>query len=151
VKQTTSYAVLALSCLARNGGIWRQIDDISACIGIPKPYLAKVLHSLPRSGIVAAKRGYGGGYRLRHAARAIRLLDILEAMEGHAIEGLCMLGTARCSDERACLVHRFWKTTRTHCLTSLERVTLADLTRIEDGTYPPDKVAATHVPQQHLE
>jgi Rrf2 family protein len=132
LNQTTSYAVLALSCLARDEASWHRLREISGCIGVPPPYLAKVLHGLARSGIVETKRGYKGGYRLGRTARAIRLMDVVRAVESSRVEGRCMLGLAECSDERACPAHGFWKVRRSEIVAYLEEMTLVALLSFDD-------------------
>lgn len=132
LSQTTSYALLALSCLARHEGAWHLVGTISGCIGVAPPYLAKVLHRLARPGLIETKRGYKGGYRLARPAATIRLLDVIRAVDDQRVEDQCMLGMSQCSDERACPVHGFWKDTRRQIRAQLEEITLADLSRFED-------------------
>ncbi len=130
--QTSSYAVQALGCLARNVGGWHQAEPISECTGVPKPYLAKVLHTLVGAGLVVTKRGYRGGYGLSRAPEQISLLDIVRAIEDPLAEDRCMLGMTQCSDERACPVHHFWKEKRSEIVHHLESVTLEDLAAFGD-------------------
>lgn len=105
LSHTTSYALQALSCLARDAGAWHLIGKISDCIDVPRPYLAKVLHGLANSGLIETKRGYKGGYRLAQPATSIRVLDVILALDDSHVADRCMLGMAQCSDERACPVH----------------------------------------------
>ncbi|MCJ9428623.1 RrF2 family transcriptional regulator [Kordiimonas marina] len=49
---------------------------------LPKDYLAKHLQHLSRAGLVNSSRGPGGGYSLARPADKIRLLDIVEAIDG---------------------------------------------------------------------
>jgi Rrf2 family protein len=133
VSQTTSYALLALTCLARDEKVWHLVGEVSRCSGAATPYLAKVLHGLARSGLVETKRGYRGGYRLARPSEEIRLLDIIRAVEPPRIEQPCLLGMAQCSDDRACPMHEFWKSTRNEIMARLERTTLADVARFEES------------------
>ncbi len=50
--------------------------------GVAAPYLAKHLQTLARAGILEASAGPRGGYRLARPARAITVLDVVEAIEG---------------------------------------------------------------------
>lgn len=52
--------------------------------GLPETYLAKVLKSLTKAGILAATTGPRGGYRLARAAADITVLELVEAVEGTA-------------------------------------------------------------------
>ncbi len=68
-------------------------DALAEFLGVPAPYLAKQLQSLSRAGIVAAKRGVAGGYRLASAPSSLSLWDITAALEGAA-------PTFRCTEVR---------------------------------------------------
>jgi Rrf2 family protein len=49
---------------------------------LPAPYLAKVLNSLVRGGVLTATTGPRGGFRLARAADTITAAEVLEAVEG---------------------------------------------------------------------
>ncbi|MEM0954160.1 MAG: Rrf2 family transcriptional regulator [Pseudomonadota bacterium] len=57
-------------------------DALAEFLGVPPPYLAKQLQALSRAGIVSAKRGMAGGYRLSRLPASISLWDITAAIEG---------------------------------------------------------------------
>ena len=77
------YAVCGLFDLAYNGlGEAVQVRVMSERQQVPARYLEQIFQRLRRAGIVAGKRGPGGGYRLARAAGAITLLEVVEAVEG---------------------------------------------------------------------
>ncbi len=129
---TTGYAIRALACMSEvSTGHWVLARDIAEHTGIPRAYLAKILHALGKSGLVVAKRGYRGGFALARPASDISLLDVARAVEGK--EGLttCLLGLAECSDERACPTHAFWMEMRQRIEGELEQVTLREAAAFE--------------------
>ncbi len=64
-------------------------EALADFLGVPPPYLAKQLQALSRAGIVAAKRGAAGGYRLARLPETISLWDITAAVEGTAPSFRC--------------------------------------------------------------
>ncbi|MEM8768715.1 MAG: Rrf2 family transcriptional regulator [Pseudomonadota bacterium] len=68
-------------------------DALADFLGVPTPYLAKQLQALSRAGIVTAKRGAAGGYRLARVPETLSLWDITAAIEGTA-------PTFRCTEVR---------------------------------------------------
>lgn len=64
-------------------------DALANFLGVPTPYLAKQLQALSRAGIVSAKRGVSGGYRLSRLAETISLWDITAAIEGSEASFRC--------------------------------------------------------------
>lgn len=77
------YAVRALFDIAYfNEGQPTQAKDIAERQGIPPRFLEQIFQDLKRAGIVGSKRGPQGGYSLADNATAVRLGDIIRALEG---------------------------------------------------------------------
>lgn len=57
--------------------------------GVPGPYLAKHLQTLARAGILESVTGVRGGYRLARPADRIRVIDVVEALDGDAASFRC--------------------------------------------------------------
>ncbi|MEE3330018.1 MAG: Rrf2 family transcriptional regulator [Myxococcota bacterium] len=77
------YAVSGVFDLAYNGhGRAVQVRVIGDRQTIPMRYLEQIFQRLRKAGLVAGKRGPGGGYTLARLASEITLRDILEAVEG---------------------------------------------------------------------
>jgi Rrf2 family protein len=102
--------------------------DLAEEIQVPAHYLAKVLATLSRAGLVTAVRGARGGYRLARPPKKIALLEIVEPFEGKRVRPGCLLEPGRpCHDETACSAHGAWSKVKTSYLGFLERTTLADI------------------------
>jgi Rrf2 family protein len=80
--KTFSHAMQALACLARRECAHGMIRAIASCSGVPAPYLVKIIKRLQAAGIVACKRGQGGGVWLLRSPRHISALQVYEAVEG---------------------------------------------------------------------
>lgn len=131
LSQAVGYAILALGQIAATGGRPVLVKEIAEAAGIPGPYLAKIIHLLARRGLVVTQRGVGGGVTLARPATEISLFDLCEALGDPVTEPRCMLGTAECSDERACPAHSFWTTHRAKTLDFLRRTRVADVAAFE--------------------
>ena len=80
---TDIYAFQALGFLGtRERDSWVGSDDISEATGVARPYLVRILATLSGRGIVASKKGTGGGYALDRDAREISLRDVMRAIDG---------------------------------------------------------------------
>ncbi|MEM9055827.1 MAG: Rrf2 family transcriptional regulator [Pseudomonadota bacterium] len=64
-------------------------EALAEFLGVPPAYLAKQLQALSRAGIVSARRGAAGGYRLAQSPDALSLWDITAAIEGTAPSFRC--------------------------------------------------------------
>jgi Rrf2 family iron-sulfur cluster assembly transcriptional regulator len=76
------YAMVALADLALMGqdGLV-TLAEVSKRQDISLPYLEQLFVKLRRAGLVEAVRGPGGGYRLARSADAIRISEVMEAVE----------------------------------------------------------------------
>jgi Rrf2 family protein len=94
---------------------------------IPRAFLAKVVRSLVRAGLVESARGPGGGIRLAKLAGEISVLETIEGAGDERYLELCMLGLPRCSDANPCAMHPFWSETRGKLRAQLQKTTIAGL------------------------
>ena len=131
LSSASSYAVLALANLTGPGEGWTLARDLAAAIDAPLPYLSKILHGLTGAGVIEAKRGYRGGFRLTRRADQLSVGEIVIAIEGPAYLEGCLLGRAECSDRRACPAHAFWGLERERIRAQLQRMSVADVARFE--------------------
>ena len=131
LSQTTGHAVRALSCIAFNDGARLFARDIAKCTGVPPAYLSKILNSLSDYRLLDAKRGYRGGFRLARPPANVRLLEIVEAVEGEEWNSHCLLGMVECGDGRSCPTHAFWKVERRRIEDELSRISLAEVAEFE--------------------
>jgi len=85
------YAICGVFDLAYNGqGEPVQVRVISARQAIPARYLEQIFQRLRRAGIVASKRGPGGGYTLALEPEQLTLGQVIEAIEGPLDEAFAM-------------------------------------------------------------
>jgi Rrf2 family protein len=81
--QQLRYAIYGVFDLAYNGGERTvALQEVVARQAIPARYLEQIFQKLRRAGIVRAKRGPGGGYRLARAPEKISLADLIVAVQG---------------------------------------------------------------------
>ena len=131
LSQGTGYAATALAYAAAAGGRPVLVREMAEAADIPAPYLAKIVHALSKRGLVITQRGIGGGVSLARPAHDVTLLDLCEALADPVLQSKCLLGTAECSDDRACPAHRFWVAQRGTLLDYLRSMTVADVAAFE--------------------
>lgn len=153
LSQTTGYAIKALGCLSSSLDECRFIADMARCTGVPRPYLAKIINSLARQGLVIAKRGYKGGVILARSPAHISLLQIVEAVEGPNWLGPCLLALDDCTDNHTCPTHEFWVDIRERIRRKLQETSLAQVINAHPHRRPKHPVTfprAHHQPRRPL-
>ncbi len=130
---SATHALRALAHLAAGGGEEATLGrDLARKVQVPSHYLAKVLATLARTGVLTATRGARGGYRLARPARQITLLEVVEPFEGKRARPGCLLRPGEpCREGAACSAHAAWSGVKTTYLRFLETTTLADIQGID--------------------
>jgi Rrf2 family protein len=103
------YALQAVLFVAlQPEGRLTTIRELTVALGIPYHFLAKILQELSRKGLLTSHKGPRGGFALKTRAESIRLLDIVDAIDGPGLRNSCVLGFQECSATRECAVHQKW-------------------------------------------
>lgn len=79
--QTVEYALRAMVQLASDAPKASTTRHIAAKTKVPGAYLAKVLQSMRRAGLIHSRRGVGGGVSLARPASKISLMEVIDAVE----------------------------------------------------------------------
>ena len=119
------YAIRAMLHLARSDEATVSGAAIAHETQIPVRFVGQVMGDLARSGLVTARIGRRGGYRLSRSAADISLLEIVEAVEGDARRKTCVLSQRACTYEAACDVHEFFAEAQNALIARLAQSTLA--------------------------
>lgn len=104
------YAVLAMTelALAKKGNLVK-ISHISETQKISSKYLEQILMILNHAGFVTGVRGPKGGYKLSQSPSKIRIVDVIETIEGKIEAKACTLTKGSCTGVSGrCLTHDLW-------------------------------------------
>ncbi len=123
------YAICGVFDLAYNGQAEPvQIRVISERQGIPARYLEQIFQRLRRAGLVASKRGPGGGYTLARPPAQITLREVVEAVEGPLADALQM-APARSGNDGSFRPDFLWEALAERFSGALQETNLEDLCR----------------------
>ena len=126
--RSAEYAIRAFVHLAQvPEGKFAMVKNIAQEERIPAHFLAKILQQLARKGLLRSSKGPTGGFALRVDPSEIRLLDIVESLDGLAPYQQCASGLSECSDDMPCSMHDSWVNLRSRIMDYLGRNTIADL------------------------
>lgn len=124
------YAMIALTDLAREAecGL-TTLAGISERQGISLAYLEQLFVKLRRAEIVESVRGPGGGYRLARAPEAIRISEVLEAVD-ETMDALSRGAGASGADTGTMaqeLTDKLWEQLSAHVYVFLHHTRLSDV------------------------
>ena len=104
----SDYAVRCVLHLSGDPEAVASVEEISRAMFLPKTFLAKILQSLMKAGIVRSTRGIKGGFQLAKRPKDINLLEVIEAIQGPSAPNICAIDKKMCRLSGGCSVHPVW-------------------------------------------
>jgi len=137
LSRTSQYAIQALIFVATQPpGVPVLIRTVAERLGVPPPYLAKIMQNLGRGKLVRSFRGRQGGVCLCEGGKKTDLMQILTLIEGPGLTENCVLGLKVCKDETACPMHTQWQPIKSRIVKLLTQQTLGKLAAaVQSGRY----------------
>jgi Rrf2 family protein len=86
LSKQADHALKALLLLAAEPHTWHSTHHLAASQNLPEPMLEQLLLRLRRSGVLVARRGRTGGYRLARPARELSVAVVLAGVGEPAVE-----------------------------------------------------------------
>ena len=134
LKKATDYAFVVLAHLGTiTSGKNTNNKEIANEFKIPKRFLANIIHSLSKSGIVATRKGMYGGISLARDSSEITLREVIEAIEGDIKFVDCQSSKGICQIEKVCSAKRFWEIQNEKMLAPLNDTTLKDFIKFTNS------------------
>ena len=107
LSNSSIYAINAVLYLAIHSKESRKVGvkEVADALQIPLPFLAKILQSLARKGVISSNKGPGGGFWLSDEEKKAPLMTVIEQIgEGDKFVN-CAMGFGECSSEKPCPIH----------------------------------------------
>jgi Rrf2 family iron-sulfur cluster assembly transcriptional regulator len=104
-----------------------RASEIAGRTLIPEPYLAQVMHSLSKAGMVRSQRGPLGGHALAMAADDIRLSMVMDCLGSTENLVACLDNPASCIHVPLCAQKEVWQSVELAVFSILDSKTIADL------------------------
>ena len=136
ISKKAEYALRALVAMARQPRSW-PIQELSTRENIPIKFLEQILLTLRHAGLLASKRGVGGGYTLAAQPSQITVGAVVRALDGPLAPVACAAERpaeeCTCPDPRTCSVRLLMTQVRADLAAALENQTIADMLRLAPG------------------
>jgi Rrf2 family protein len=138
LSRKAKYGLKALIHLAQHAGEGPVlIEDLAAAERIPRKFLEQILLELKKKGLLASRKGRGGGYQLGRPPGEISMAEIIRILDGPLAPVPCVSVTAyapcsECVDPAACGIRLVMREVRDGIAAILENATLAEVLRRMD-------------------
>jgi Rrf2 family protein len=122
------YALRIMVRLARmDPGASATVLDLSAREDVSTDYAAQIMMAMRRGGLIASRRGAGGGVSLAREASQISVADVIEAAEGPIRVVDCTEDGADCRRAAVCVTREVWEEATRRLKSFFEGVTVESL------------------------
>jgi Rrf2 family transcriptional regulator, iron-sulfur cluster assembly transcription factor len=136
------YGIRAVVYLASRNGIKNTIGikEISGDLGLPTPFLAKILQQLAKHKILDSTKGPNGGFSLLKKPESITIIELIKIIDGEALFKNCIIHDGTCSDvkrsKKLCPVHKEYSEIRNDLIELFKNKTVAQVAKsTEESEY----------------
>ncbi len=128
LSRLADYGVVLMTHIAQSDARLHTAHAAAQAARIPEPTVSKILKALSRQGLLDSHRGAGGGYSLAREPAAIRVTEIITAVDGPIALTSCLdsAGTA-CTLETFCPTRTNWHKINDAIRRALDEISLADM------------------------
>ncbi|MFA4988162.1 MAG: Rrf2 family transcriptional regulator [Candidatus Omnitrophota bacterium] len=105
ITRDSDYALRALCYIASNREVVK-VDELVANLGVPRPFMRKILQKLNKSGILGSTKGQHGGFRLKRPAAAVSVFGIMRIFQGKPELSSCFLKKEVCPERPRCALRK---------------------------------------------
>jgi Rrf2 family transcriptional regulator, iron-sulfur cluster assembly transcription factor len=115
LSNTSKYAIRAMIYLALHAEKEGKtgIKKISGDLGIPSPFLAKIMQVMAKHKLLTSTKGPNGGFGLGKDPFKITLYEIVTVIDGNDIFDKCLISIRTCHEENIpCPLHSRYESIR---------------------------------------
>ena len=135
ISQTAEYALRAIVFLADHANEPKTAEAIAAETRVPVGYLAKIMHSLAKEGVVSSQRGIYGGFTLSRDLKTLSVYDIVQAVDPIDRITTCPLGLEG-HGSNLCPLHRGLDNAMAAVEMAFKKMTIHQMLNQPSGTRP---------------
>ena len=122
------YAVRLMADIHKYGkGEIVPLKNVAKRQGLSRQYLSQLTVPLKTAGLLKSVSGMNGGYKLSRDGSKIKILEILEAIEGPVSIIDCLSEEDECIKNDVCECRALWKEVNDTIIWKLDQFTLEDL------------------------
>ncbi len=112
-----------------------QLAEIARQLAVPKHFLAKVLKTLAKEGIINSMKGPYGGFYINQQTMTTSLFEMMKVTGEVEEFGNCVLRFRKCNADNPCPMHLKIESLRQQWQQLLSSTTISDLLKKEQPNF----------------
>ena len=127
ITRNTDYALRALCYIAKQNKSKVTVEELVNKLGVPQPFMRKILQLLSRNKVLESSKGQGGGFKLSVPANKLYLIKIMRIFQGEVSLNGCLLKKDICPNKGKCVLRKKINTIEQGMLRQLKAISVASL------------------------
>lgn len=127
ITRDTDYALRSLVFMAKNKEKMFSAGQLVKELGIPRPFLRKILQLLHKRNVLRAEMGSGGGFGLAKPADKIFLVELMRIFQGPLTLNECLFKKRICPNKKSCILRKKIGRIEKIVMRHLQSITVASL------------------------
>ena len=126
VTRNTDYALRALCYMSKQKDVV-TVGQLVKKLGVPRPFMRKILQQLNKERILESYKGRGGGFKLKATPEKIYMVEIMRIFQGQVGLNGCFLKKEVCPNKGKCVLRKKIRSIEEGVLEQLRQITIASL------------------------
>jgi len=129
ITRDTDYAIRALCYIAKRKKKVVSVKELVKRLGIPRPFLRKILQRLNRKSLLKSYKGKGGGFKLSRTPGEILVIDLIRIFQGPIKLSEHIFKKSTCPHIKTCILKKKLDDIEKDVIYKLKLITIASLIR----------------------
>jgi Rrf2 family transcriptional regulator, iron-sulfur cluster assembly transcription factor len=126
ITRNTDYALRAICYIAKQDKVV-SVTELVKVLGVPRPFLRKILQRLSQKGVLESYKGQAGGFSLKTSPQKVFITQIMRVFQGDAGLNGCFLKKHICPNKGKCILRKKIQLIENDLFTQLKRINIASL------------------------
>ncbi|PIQ87084.1 MAG: hypothetical protein COV73_03805 [Candidatus Omnitrophica bacterium CG11_big_fil_rev_8_21_14_0_20_43_6] len=126
ITRNTDYALRAICYIAKQKKVI-AVSELVRGLGVPRPFMRKILHRLSQKKILVSYKGQAGGFKLNLPPQKIFIIQIMQVFQGKVGLSRCFLKKDICPNKGKCILRKKINVIENNVLTQLRQINIASL------------------------
>ena len=126
ITRNTDYALRAICYIAKQGKVV-TVTELVKVLGVPRPFMRKILQRLSKEKILKSYRGQSGGFKLKFLPEKIFIVQIMRIFQGQVGLSECFLKKNICPNRGRCILRKKILLIEHNVFRQLKQINIASL------------------------
>jgi len=128
ITRNTDYALRGICYIAKQKKVV-TVNELIRVLGVPRPFMRKILQRLSQEKILVSYKGQGGGFKLKFLPEKIFIIQIMRIFQGPVGLNVCFLKKDICPNRGKCILRKKIRVIENNALTQLRQINIASLVK----------------------